>query len=281
MSRLLIVDGHNLLFQMFFGLPDRIVDKNGNAIQGVVGFVGALRKLITLIKPTHIVVLFDSEKSSARNELYADYKGNRVDYSAVEESGNPFSQLSIVYQALDVLGIQHCEVDGYETDDVIATYALTYGKENQVYISSFDSDYFQLISDRVKVVRYHGKASQVCDEQFIVNKFGVTPSQYALFKSLVGDASDNIKGVVGVGIKTAAKLVNEFYSLDNLIDNVASISNDLLRTKMRDNIHVVKRNYSLINLSADAPLPFSLEQLDCSAINQFTASEVLVKLQLK
>ena len=100
-EKLLIVDGHNLLFQMFFGMPNRIVNKDGKAIQGVIGFVGALNKIIKQVEPTHMVVLFDGEHENSRTELLPEYKGNREDYSLVEEEENPFSQLPDVYRALE------------------------------------------------------------------------------------------------------------------------------------------------------------------------------------
>ncbi len=100
MNRLLIVDGSNLLFQMFFGMPSRITNSKGKAIQGTLGFVGALLKIIRRSEPTHIAVLFDGEHENERAELYAEYKANRVDYSQISEEDSPFSQLSDVYTRL-------------------------------------------------------------------------------------------------------------------------------------------------------------------------------------
>ena len=141
MNRLLIVDGSNLLFQMFFGMPARIVNEQGKAIQGTLGFVGALLKIIRRTEPTHIVILFDGEHENERSALDSDYKANRVDYSETPEEETPFSQLPDVYEALDYLGIKHTETIACETDDLIAGYALTYGQENEIVISSFDSDF--------------------------------------------------------------------------------------------------------------------------------------------
>lgn len=157
MNRLLIVDGHNLLFQMFFGMPARIINEQGKTIQGTLGFTGALLKIIRRTEPTHIAVLFDGEHENDRSVLNADYKANRIDYSEVPEENNPFSQLSDVYAALDYLNIKHTETTTCETDDWIAGYALTYGHETEIIISSFDSDFFQLITDNVSVLRYRGK----------------------------------------------------------------------------------------------------------------------------
>lgn len=132
MDRLLIIDGSNLLFQMFFGMPARIVNKDGKAIQGTLGFVGALLKIIRRVEPTHVVVLFDSEHENGRKSLNPEYKANRIDYSKAGESNNPFSQLPDVYNALDCLKIRHTEAVNCEADDLIAGYALSYGQEQKL-----------------------------------------------------------------------------------------------------------------------------------------------------
>ena len=186
MNRLLLIDGSNLLFQMFFGMPARIINAEGKAIQGTLGFVGALLKIIRRVEPTHIAVIFDGEHENDRTSLDSDYKANRVDYCDVPEEDNPFSQLKDVYAALDFLEIKHTETTCCETDDIIAAYALTLGQENEIVISSFDSDFFQLITDKVSVLRYRGEKTIICTPDYIQEKFGIIPEQYADFKSLTG-----------------------------------------------------------------------------------------------
>lgn len=154
MDKLLLVDGSNLLFQMFFGMPARIVNSEGKAIQGTLGFVGAMLKIIRMVVPTHMLVIFDGEHENSRCEIDADYKANRMDYSAVSEEENPFSQLPDVYQALTYLDIKYIETTDCEADDMIASYTLSYRDDTNVVISSFDSDFFQLIGERVSVLQY-------------------------------------------------------------------------------------------------------------------------------
>lgn len=129
MDRLLLVDGSNLLFQMFFGMPARIVNAQGKPIQGTLGFVGALLKIIRMTQPTHIAVLFDGEHVNERTEINADYQANRIDYSQTPEENSPFSQLPDIYAALDCLGICHTETINCETVDWIAGYALAWGTQ--------------------------------------------------------------------------------------------------------------------------------------------------------
>lgn len=274
MNRLLIVDGSNLLFQMFFGMPARIVNKQGKGIQGTLGFVGALLKIIRMSKPTHIVVLFDGEHENSRTSLDANYKANRADYSQVPEEENPFSQLPDVYAALGYLGIKHMETTDCEADDVIAGYALTFGQENEIIISSFDSDFFQLITDKVSVLRYRGKNTVICTPDYIKEKLGITPSQYADFKSLTGDAADHIKGADKVGPKTAALLINEFGTLENILANTEKIKKPSVKESVLRNAEKLRVNYKLIKLGDAVELPFELSELSY-CLPEITTNEVL------
>lgn len=280
MNRLLLVDGSNLLFQMFFGMPARIVNGSGKAIQGTLGFVGALLKIIRMTEPTHIAVLFDGEHENDRSVLNSAYKANRVDYGEVPEDENPFSQLPDVYAALDYLGINHVETTVCEADDLIAGYALAYGQEDEIVISSFDSDFFQLITDKVSVLRYRGDKTVICTPDYIKNKFGIEPARYADFKSLTGDTADNIKGADKVGLKTAALLINEFGTLENILANTESIKKPSIKESIIRNTEKLKMNYKLIKLNDTAPLPFSLNELLYS-FEGITTNEVLKGIGLR
>ena len=259
--RLLLVDGSNLLFQMFFGMPSRIVNEQGKAIQGTLGFVGALRKIIGRVEPTHLAVLFDGEHENARAALDPEYKSNRADYSQVPEEENPFSQIDNVYAALDYMGIIHTEAVFCEADDLIAGYALTYGKQMDMVISSFDSDFFQLLTDRVSILRYRGKDTVIWTPDSLKEKFGIVPAQYADFKSLTGDKADYIKGAEGIGPKTAAWLLGRFGTLENLLAHADEIEKPSTRESVIRNTERLRRNYQLISLSAREHLPFALEEL--------------------
>lgn len=274
MNRFLIVDGSNLLFQMFFGMPARIVNKQGKPIQGTLGFVGALLKIIKRVEPTHIAVLFDGEHENDRSELNVDYKANRVDYSQVPEEETPFSQLPDIYAALAYLDIKFAETEICETDDWVAGYALTYGQEAEIIISSFDSDFFQLVTDKVSVLRYRGDSTVICTPDYIKNKFDIEPEQYVDFKSLVGDASDNIKGADKVGPKTAAYLLNKFGTLNNILINAESIEKPSIRDSVIRNAEHLRINKKIIKLDNTSQLPFELNELAYTFTN-VTTTDVL------
>lgn len=259
--KLIIVDGHNLLFQMFYGMPSRILNKEGKAIHGTLGFVGALIKIIKQTEPTHLVVLFDGEHENERIQVLAEYKANRPDFSKVPEEENPFTQLPDVYKALDYMGIKHTEIADGETDDAIASYVYAYEPQADIVIASWDSDFFQLISSKVKVLRYRGKSSVLCDEAFVWERLGVCPCQYADFKALVGDKADNIKGVEKVGEKTAAGLLQEFGNLGQILEETDKIGKKSVRESIKNSLEQIRINYQLIKLGEGAEIPFALEEL--------------------
>ena len=274
LKRLLIVDGSNLLFQMFYGMPARIVNREGKAIQGTLGFVGALLKMIRMVQPDGVAVFFDGEYASERKELDEDYKANRPDYSQMAEEDTPFSQLPDIYAALDVLKIRHSETTICETDDWIAGYARRYGEEMDLVIASQDSDFFQLITDQVQVLRYRGKNSVLCNPDYIWEKLGIHPEQYADYKALVGDTADNIRGADKIGPKTAAQLLQRFSHLEDLLSGVQLVQKPSVRNSLVDNAERLRLNYRMIYLDGKHNLPFEIEELGWSDPGM-TTGEVL------
>ena len=280
MQKLLVVDGSNLLFQMFYGMPARIFNKDGKPIHGTLGFVGALLKIIRMTQPTHAVVLFDGACHNERVDVDAAYKANRPDFSEMAEEETPFSQLPDIYAALDFLQIKRMETTVCETDDIVAAYAFRYGKEHKIVISSFDSDFFQLVDENVSIFRYRGDKSILCDVAYIQEKYAVSPSQYADFKALTGDNADNIKGVRGVGNKTAADLIRTFGNLKNLLENVENIRRESVRKAVEEARERIKINSRLIKLENRAEIPFEMEYLQF-ADGGVSTSEVLHAIGLK
>lgn len=288
-NKILIVDGSNLLFQMFFGMPARIYNEDGSGIWGVLGFVGALLKIVRQTEPTHVAVLFDGESENERRDLDSDYKSNRVDYSEVKEEENPFSQLPYIYQALDFLGIAHAETTDCETDDWIASYVNRYAgrcqengidDENVIVISSFDSDFFQLLSEKVSILRYRGDNSVICTPESLQEKFGIKPEQYADFKSMTGDKADNIVGADKIGPKTASALLQEFETLASILENAESIKKNAVRESIIKNRERLLLNLKLIKLEGVFKLPFDLAEMKYS-YNGITTTEVLRGIGLK
>lgn len=271
-KKLLAVDGSNLLFQMFYGMPARITNSAGRPIHGTLGFIGALLRMIRSEHPTHVIVLFDGETENPRRELAPDYKANRPDFSDMPEDETPFSQLPDVYAALDAIGIKHAETRDLEADDILAAYAALGSSDLNVLISSFDSDLFQLIDDHTSILRYRGDASKVYTGATVFEKFGVSPSLYADYKALVGDRSDNIAGAPGIGPKTASALISEFGSLEKIIASADRIKKDRIRLSVCENKERLLRNLALIRLSSDHALPYTLGELSFGACSESSVS---------
>jgi DNA polymerase-1 len=240
MNKLLLVDGHNLLFKAFYGVPERLLP-DGKPIQGLIGFIGMLRKMLRQVEPTHVLIVFDPEGKHSRKQFYTQYKANRHDFGGLPDRENPFSQLNWIKNALDNLGIKWVEEAGCEADDVIASYAVK--SACQIVISSSDTDLFQLISHKISVFRYHGEKSILFDEDQIVNKYGVHPTKFLEYKALTGDKTDNVAGLKGVGPKTAAKVLRGE------------------RTLSPEELKTFEVNMNVLRLNTDIQLPYEMEQL--------------------
>lgn len=261
MDRLLLVDGSNLLFQMFYGMPARIPGRDGRPVHGTLGFTGALLRVLRMRVPTHCAVFFDGEHENPRKALDEAYKANRPDFSHMEEQETPFGQLPDINRVLEYLGIPRMETTDCETDDLIAAYARRMGEKMYVDILSYDSDFFQLLSNRVSQLRYRGKLTVCWDPNTLREKFGIEPEQYADFKSLTGDASDNIRGAERVGPKTAAKLLRQYGTLEALLTGAEEISQPALRESILSSRERLLRNRALIRLEGTVPLPFMPEEM--------------------
>lgn len=247
MKRLVLIDGHNLLFRMFYGIPASIHNKKGVEIKGVIGFIGALKKINIALNATSIAVIFDSETSKNTNmNLLEDYKSNRPDFTNVPDDENPFTCLPIIKKSLDFLEIPFYEVLLDEADDYIASIASQYKDEfDEIIIVSNDSDFFQLIDDKIFIYVARGKLSKLYDDVAFQEKFHIRPNQYVEYKSLIGDKADNIKGVNGIG-KITAENILKLGSIDAYLKNSC---NDRINNILKNNADIVERNKKLITLN--------------------------------
>ena len=280
-EKLLIVDGHNLLFQMFYGMPNKIYNEDNVPIQGVIGFIGALLKIIKINNPDYIVILFDKEQELDRKKINENYKDNRINYSNVSDDENPFFSLKYIYKVLDLIKIKYTEVDTYEADDMIASYVFSYFGRYDIIISSQDSDFYSLINDSVNVFKYRGIKSELVTKEKIFEKYHIDSKYFADYKALIGDNSDNIKGVYGIGPKTATSLINEYGNIINIINNANEISNIKLRNKILDNISLLKENIELIKYTKTYELPFSIDELKLNIDENIKTMDLLKKCGIK
>lgn len=245
-KKIILIDGHNLLFRMFYGIPSSIKNSNGMEIKELVGFIGSLKRIVSEFKPDSMAVIFDSE-TSRNNNLQADdnYKLGRTDYTDVQEEDNPFSQLPLIMKALDFLGIFYLEVQNNEADDYIASIINKGNDSNEYIIVSNDSDFIQLVSKNTFLYVARGKKSILYDEGEVIKKYNVSPSKYILFKSIVGDKSDNISGIKGIGSVIASRILQ----YDSLEDYILNSTNYRITKLLIENKDKIIKNMKLIGMN--------------------------------
>ena len=280
----LIIDGHSMAFRAFYALPpDNFVTATGQHTNAVYGFVSMLTRLLETEQPTHIAVAFDVSRHSFRTEEYPEYKGTR-DATPEEFKG----QVELIREVLDAMGIVSLSREGFEADDILATLAYRAGHEGStVLVVSGDRDSFQTVTDNVTVL-YPGTGPgdlRRMTPQAVEDKYGVPPHRYPEIAAIVGETSDNLPGVPGVGPKTAAQWINKFDGLDNLLaraDEIGGKRGAALREHMDD----VARNRRLNRLLTDMDLEVSLSDLarrptDIAAVDRLFDSLEFGRLRTK
>ncbi len=253
MNRLLLIDGHSVAYRAFFALPvENFSTTTGQSTNAVFGFTSMLINVLRDEQPTHVCVAFDLSRQSFRTEEYAEYKANRAK-SPEEFSG----QVNLIKEVLDALDIQHVDKAGYEADDIIATLSTRAEAAGmEVLVCSGDRDALQLVTDQVTVLYPRKGVSDLArmTPTAVQEKYGVLPEFYPDIAALVGETSDNLPGVPGVGPKTAAKWINGYGTLEALIGRVDEVPGKAGQS-LRDHLDSVLRNRRLNALIRDLDLP--------------------------
>jgi DNA polymerase-1 len=257
-KRLVIIDGNSLINRAFYALPD-LITKEGIHTNGVFGFIKMVNKINEDYSPEYLSVAFDLKAPTFRHLAYKEYKGHRK-----KMPSELAQQMPIIKEVLDAYKIHRTELEGFEADDLIGTIArLCEERDFEVIIVTGDRDALQLVSDNVKVMITRKGISnlEAYDEEMVKEKYGVTPMQIIDFKGLVGDKSDNIPGVPGIGEKTAAKLLNQYPTVEELIMNVDDISSKRHQEKIRDNAEIALLSKRLATIKTDIPLDLDIDEL--------------------
>ena len=229
MERLLILDSNSLLNRAFYAIPE-LTTSEGIHTNAVYGFVNMLFKMREELKPDYIVAAFDKKGPTFRHKEYEEYKAGRK-----KMPSELAEQFPIIKEILNLLSITIYELDGFEADDIIGSLAKYAEKNNiEVYVVTGDRDALQLASDNINVVITKKGVTETATYNYksFFEEFGVTPTQFIDVKGLMGDKSDNIPGVPGVGEKTAYKLIQTYGSIEEVLNNIDSISGK----KLKDNL---------------------------------------------
>jgi DNA polymerase-1 len=244
--RLLIIDGHAFAYRAFFAIRG-LSSPYGRPTNAIYGFIKMLEKLEAQVLPSHTVVVWDGGLDEDRVEGLDDYKAQRDPMPDDMEV-----QLDEIVEYLEANGIASICDDGVEADDRIGQLAKRAEAEGfEVAIASSDKDFFQLINDQVKMLNPADKSGEPMDADAVEAKTGVRPDQIVDWLSLVGDAVDNIPGVQGIGVKTAATLLNEFGSIDGIYERLADVKREKQREALAASEADVRRNQALVALKLD------------------------------
>jgi DNA polymerase-1 len=253
-KRLILVDGSGYIFRAFHALPP-MTRPDGTHVNAVYGFTQMLSQFLARHAASHIAVVFDASRSTFRNEIYPQYKAQRP-----EPPPELVPQFALVRDATEALGVCKIEQQGYEADDMIAAYAKAFSESGgTVSIVSSDKDLMQLIGPGIEML--DPIKQKPIREPEVMEKFGVAPDKVVEVQALAGDSTDNVPGVPGIGIKTAAQLIAEFGSVEALLENTAKIKQPKRREALEQNREQALISKRLVTLDATAPLPMPIETL--------------------
>lgn len=280
MNKLLVVDGHSILNRAFYGLPD-LTNSKGQHTNGVLGFINILLKVMEEEKPTHLAVAFDVHEKTFRHKMYDAYKGTR--------KGMPDElreQVPLIKELLVCMGITVIESPGFEADDILGTMSRMGEKEGyQVVLLSGDRDLLQLATGQTMIKIPKTKAGKTTVENYYASDveklYGVTPLEFIDMKGLMGDASDNIPGVPGIGEKTAAKIIASFHSIENAHEHLEEITPKKAKENLEAFYDQALMSKVLATIKVDVPLDISFDGLLVNSLFTNEAYEAVKELELK
>ena len=261
MKKLILIDGNSLLFRAYFAMRPMVTSK-GMHTQGVFAFVNMLNKIIADYEPSHIAVAFDMKGGTFRHDVYKEYKAGRL-----KTPPELLSQIPMMHEVLEALNIAVIEIPQYEADDIIGTIAAKAEADGlDTLVISGDKDELQLVGPHVNVLINKRGMSEfdLYDVDAMKERYGLTPKQFIDLKGLMGDSSDNIPGVPGIGEKKGIALLEQYGSLENLIDHADEVKGKM-GENLRDNIEVARMSKWLATINTESPVEFGWEDLEYKA----------------
>jgi len=276
---LVLFDGNALLHRAFHALPPLTLRKSGEMVGAVYGFAQMLLKVINELKPSHYAIAFDMKGPTFRHKLFDQYKAQRP-----ETPQELVGQLGRVRQLVAAFNIPIFEMEGYEADDLLGTLSTQASQKNiETIIVTGDADAMQLVSPKVKVLyprpRRAFSDTMLYDAAAVNEKYGVKPEQIADLKGLVGDPSDNIPGVPGIGAKTAVKLLEQFGSVEGIYKHIDEVEPAKLQALLRDNEAVARQSRELATIVTDMPVELKLDDCRVSQYDRNKVTELLRELE--
>ncbi|MFE5318891.1 DNA polymerase I [Paenibacillus sp. NPDC056579] len=278
MSKLILIDGNSIAFRAFYALP-LLSNSSGLHTNAVYGFTTMLLKLLEEQKPTHFLVAFDAGKVTFRHKDYAEYKGGRA-----KTPPELSEQFPLVRDLIRSFGMAQFELEGYEADDIIGTLTRMADEKGDidVLVVTGDKDMLQLASDRVTIALTRKGISEVdlYDKAQIKEKYGLTPQQIIDLKGLMGDASDNIPGIPGVGEKTALKLLHEFETVEGVLANSAQLKGKM-KEKVEEHAADARMSKELATIYREVPLDTKWEDIAYTGYDGQALGDMFRKMEFK
>lgn len=275
MKRLILIDGNSLMNRAFYALPP-LMNKEGFYTNAIYGFTNMIYKIKEMYNPLYMAVAFDLKAPTFRHKAYADYKSNRKGMpQELKQQVEPLKEM------LDELGVKRIELEGFEADDLIGTISNEFSKNlDEILILTGDKDSFQLIKENVKVLFTKKGISEldVYDLKKMQEIYDLTPKQFIDMKGLMGDKSDNIPGIAGIGEKTALKLLHEFSSIENIMQNLEFLKPSL-KKKIEENIETMVLSKKLATIVLNIPLDLELENFKLKVQNDKKLISLFKKYQ--
>lgn len=277
MEKVILIDGNNILFRSYYATAyngNTMKNSKGFPTNALYGLVNMMNKIIEEEKPTYIMCAFDKGKTF-RHEKYKDYKGGRM-----ETPDELKVQFPLAKKLVEAMGINYFEIDNYEADDIIGTFAkkCNNNKDFDAVIISSDKDLLQLITDEVEVKLLKQVGNIRMTHQEFINTYGIEPPRMVDLKALMGDSSDNIPGVKGIGEKTALNLLHEYNSLDNLYENIDSVKGKT-KDKLIEGKESAYQSYELATIYTDVPIDTDFEKIRYKGYNTLEFIEMLEDLE--
>jgi len=284
-KKLLILDGNALVHRAFHALPQTMSTKSGLQTNAIYGFVSIFIKALKDIKPTHIAICFDVSKKTFRNDLFNNYKANRV-----KQPDELYLQFPYIKEIIKAFNIKIFEKEGFEADDIIGTVCdkLKDDKDTEIIVLTGDKDTLQLISNNIKVYTFKTGISDIViyDRDTVKDRMGIYPEQVIDYKALRGDQSDNIPGVKGIGEKTAVELLNKFGNINNLYKSIESNSiSDEIKPRILGLLKSQKEqaflSYNLSKIDKNVNIEFNLEECIIKPIDLERLRKIFIDLEFK
>ena len=273
MKKVVLIDGNNLIFRSYYATAYRgeiLTNSKGLPTNAVYAYIQMLLKIIAEEKPSHIMVAFDKGKTF-RHESYDDYKGGRNETPKELKEQIPYAK-----KVTRAMGITVEEIENYEADDIIGTYSKKIDEE--VLVVSSDRDLLQLISPNVRMKLLKMKDYVYYDDKSFYEDYGIKPIEIIDLKALMGDSSDNIKGVAGIGEKTALKLIKEYHTIDNLYKNIDDLKGKVKENLLNDKESAYK-SLELATIYLDVPIEVNLEKIAYKGSNEEELNSLLKELE--